>query len=269
MRVVFLTILVCSLSITTVTTTEQVHEASIDVNDVARKDNDSHDYLRHAKPRSSEEKNDLEEAVILGELGETSYTSSRALDGLLWSKWQRTQTRGEESTTAAKKVTIKKKTKKQIRQEARFYNWFCNYRTRVKIWRKRLRRKGKAEKIDRYVSNTGVFHINLPTLSSKIAYGYSDCRKRKKNTKMMKRDMTEALQFKVKLLLERGDQYDYREVDGGDPLPAFATPEEVGSSSPKAGTVDDFGTNTVEENIDEGDRLKVRYVRETRAFALE
>lgn len=101
----------------------------------------------------------------------------------------------------------KKKTKKQIKQDAKFYSWFCDYRTRVKLWRKRLRRKGKAEKIDRYVSNSGVFHINLPTLSSKIAYGYSDCRTKTKNTKMMKRDMTEALPFNVKLLLERGNQY--------------------------------------------------------------
>lgn len=256
MRVALLTIiLVCWLSITAVTT-EQVREASIDANDVARKDNDSHDYLRHAKPRASEEKNGLKEAVISGELGETSHTSSRALqNGLSWSKWQRTQTRGDE-----KKVTPKKKTKKKAEQDEEYCNWFSTYRTRAKIWRKRLRRKGKAEEIQRYVSKSGVFHINLPTLSSKIAYGYSDCRKKTKNTKMMKRDMTEALQFKVKLLLERGDQYAYRDVDFGDPiaLPAFATPEEGGGDdSPKAGSVDDFGTNTVEENIDEGDRLKV------------
>lgn len=62
MRVALLTILVCSLSITAVTT-EKVREASIGANDAARRDIDSHDYLRHAKSRSIEEKNDLEESV--------------------------------------------------------------------------------------------------------------------------------------------------------------------------------------------------------------
>lgn len=218
-----------------------------DAGDVSVRDT-GHGLLRHANLGDEEKKKKT--VIISRELGK------RGPRALHWARAQRTRNKRNVASSNSESKKEKKKTvAKKTSQDAEYYSWGARYREWVNQWRKQQRKKGEAEDIRYYESNSGVFNIRLPLFSSKIAYGYTNYKNKIKNVDRLKRDVDEALQFKVKLFLEQ-KQYVYRDKDA-EPLPALGVPENNNGASPSADNVDDFGTNTVEENVDEGDFLKV------------
>lgn len=118
-----------------------------------------------------------------------------------------------------------------------------------------------------YRSTAGIFNVTLPLFSSSAVLGYSD-------KSELEKDLTEAIKFKVNQIVEQSNLYYGRPIDDVGTEegvePEFGADTAAGDSpasaptSPIAGDVDDFDTNTVEDSIDEGDLLKTNGVH---AFA--
>jgi hypothetical protein len=115
-----------------------------------------------------------------------------------------------------------------------------------------------AEETQFYESTSGIFNVTLPLFSSSVALGYSD-------ETELERDLTEAVKFKVNRIVEQPWYYAQRPGDDileGEDQAAADTSAGASppGSSPVAGDVNDFETNTVEESIDEGDLVKTNGV---------
>lgn len=181
-------------------------------------------------------KDDEKRMILSRAIGKTSPGSlPRALH---WSNWQRASVKRSDKVSSSGTKKQKKAKKKKVKKDpldTQYYNWRAKYIRQVKKWRKKQRKKGEAEEINYYETETGVFRIKLPLLSSKVAYGYTNYRARTINEEMMKRDVEEALRFKVKLLLQRSQFINRQEGDPPPALPALAQPE--GGESPDAGKI--------------------------------
>jgi len=105
-----------------------------------------------------------------------------------------------------------------------------------------------------YESSSGIFQVKIPLFSSSSMRGYSDASE-------LKKDLTEAVKFRINRFVEQSNTYLSRPVSGEVGTEDGLAPEApAGSASSAAGDVDDFDTNTVEDSIDEGDFLKTNGV---------
>jgi len=267
MRTALLAILVC-LSTTGVATAEQFRGAPGDATNQGLAQDESQEKLRPNYKDEEEEmmKKKLGRGNIFRALGKRNHggKSPRTLYQSTWDRWQRAGARGSSgdssggnsSNSGSNEVNVK--TEKKRAQEAEYYkSWILRYRVWAKKWRKKQRKKTGKSETQYYESNSGIFKIKIPLFSSTIASGYD------KNQKKLERDLKEAAQFKVKLFVQQSNKFEYEYPPGLPPVGPIPPPPAPTSGadpvSPNAGEVDDFETNTVEENVDEGDLLKVRY----------
>jgi hypothetical protein len=158
-----------------------------------------------------------------------------------------------DGTARANKNSVTKIGKKSNEEQVDNFDWIRKYRTWARKWQrkqnKKLERQGKKPKDAYYESDSGLlFSVRIPLFSSATVRGYN-----LKTQKLLKRDLTEAVKFKVNRVVEQSSDRIYAE--GGFIPPQAAIP---GDSSPEVGEdVNDFGTNTVEKNIDEGGKYSL------------
>lgn len=227
MRVAVLGILV-SLSIAA-STADEIHTKSLSWKA-------KHYFLRHGKDQEKET------VISPGLLSEQGPDSSRAL----MKEGQRSKNERNGSSSGGSSDNSSPTLAKARKKEVDYHDLVRQFRKGVRKWRRKNRKKaereGKKPKVE-YYKDSGIFNVNIPLFSERNVLGYN-----LKNLKGLKTDLTRAGLFKVNRVVTQNDQHRWW-YDVPMPPPQLAMPE---SSSPVAGDVNDFETNTVEENVDEG-----------------
>lgn len=260
MRVAVLGILV-SLSIAAATA-EGIHGGSLNTKILSWKEQ-NHYFLRHGIEQEKEA------VASPGLLSNQTPDSSRALTWALKEGQRSKNTRSSRSSSSGSSSsdgssldgssvsgspTIAKATKKlskETKKEIDYHELVRQFRKDVRKWRrKKIRkaeRKGKKPKIE-YYKDSGIFDVKIPLFSERNILGYNLI-----NQKRLKKDLTRAGLFKVNRVVGQNDKqrlsYDREPDIAVIPPPQFAMPE---SSPQEAGNVNDYETNTVKENVDEG-----------------
>lgn len=135
-----------------------------------------------------------------------------------------------------------------------------NWRKKGKKWRDQFKTATQApqdKKAEFYELSSGAFDVELPLFSSASALTYSG------DDDQLKKDLVQATKFKVNRILEYNIKNNFHycadvpmmamTMEVSQPMAMSA---EASVSSPVAGDVSSYGTNNVEESMDERDPLK-------------